>query len=65
MHGVAFGEQRRGAQIERLARLDQPQRARRRLAQTQLGGDAAQHGGGHIVARNAVERAVLAAQITI
>ena len=65
VHRVAIGEPTLGVQFELLARLHQTHSARRRLAQSELGGDAVQHGGGSVVAAHAIERAVFAAHITI
>ena len=60
VHRLELGQPTSGARLERLPRLDQPQRARRRLVEAELGGDAAQHGGGTVIAAHAVERAMMA-----
>ena len=65
VHGVALGEPTRNRRLQLLARLDQTHSARRRLAESELGGDAAQHRGGSVIAAHAVERAVVAMEVSI
>ena len=64
VHRLEFGQPTSGARLERLPLLDQTQFARRRLAEAELGGDAAQHGGGGVIAADAVERAMMAFQVS-
>ena len=65
VHRIVFSEQAQGTRLEQLALLEQPHAARRLFAQTELGGDAVQHGGGSVVAADAVERAVPALQVSV
>ena len=61
VHGVAFREPTCGRWLELLASVKQPQAAR--LAQTELGRDAAQQNRDEVAASHTVERAVVAVEI--
>ena len=63
VHGVALGKSAGGRRLELVASVKQPQSAR--LAQTELGGDATEHGGTSVVTADAVERAMVPLQVSV